>query len=416
MPMFNGKFILASTVPGLDSGLATKINKTGDNVSGVYNYIGSVTSPYTLQRITITSDEAKLYFETAQTSGTVTSDSSLTTIPGAVYGTYNYQDTNTGDYNHGSVQLYSTNGIRFEYDYSFAGVLKTGYANFSPSEYSLVENTQPYIATQPSHIATKSYVDSAIVDATFIPTDTLYSKRSIVPVSGSSTLFSNGMGTLGTNFSNLAGTIGSTSPTNTSARTRAIRSRISSSGSSNSYCSIGSNSAYPLCSMTFGWKAVISFGYGDNNFSASTRAFYGLIEGGIPAMSTQPSNLVNIIGIGNDATSNGLTRDVNLQIMYNDASGIASKIDLGANFPANRTSLAVSQAWIILEIYNAPGSTSVKYKVSNLENNAVSQGTITTGLPASSAMLGPVLIRGVGTAFSGVFVVEFGEVAVWTNG
>lgn len=167
--------------------------------------------------------------------------------------------------------------------------------------------------------------------------------------------------------------------------------------------------------MTFGWKLTISFGYGDASFNASTRSFYGLIEGGIPAMGGQPSALINMIGIGNDATTDGSVRDANLYMMCNDSTGVATKVNLGANFPANRDAASVSQDWIVVELYNAPASSIVKYRVTNLANGAVSTGTLSTNLPSSSVMLGPVLIRGNGTIAT-AYVLEFGEIAVWTNG
>jgi len=89
-------------------------------------------------------------------------------------------------------------------------------------------------------------------------------------------------------------------------------------------------------------------------------------------------SLLNIIGIGSDAS------DTNLQVFHNDGSGTATKIDLGSNFPANRTSGAVATDFFVFEMYNPFDSMNVYYKVTSLENNVTVEGTITTNLPSDT--------------------------------
>jgi hypothetical protein len=74
-------------------------------------------------------------------------------------------------------------------------------------------------------------------------------------------------------------------------------------------------------------------------------------------------------------------------VFHNDASGTATKIDLGINFPANRTAGAISTTVYSIELYNEPMSTDVKYKVKNNETGNVASGTISTNLPLSSQAL-----------------------------
>jgi hypothetical protein len=88
--------------------------------------------------------------------------------------------------------------------------------------------------------------------------------------------------------------------------------------------------------------------------------------------------LTNIIGVGSE---NG---DANLQVFHNDASGTATKVDLGVGFPANRTAGAASTTVYSIQIYNEPMSTDVKYEVINKETGAIAQGTISTNLPLTS--------------------------------
>jgi hypothetical protein len=63
--------------------------------------------------------------------------------------------------------------------------------------------------------------------------------------------------------------------------------------------------------------------------------------------------LLNCIGIGSDAL------DTNLQIFHNDATGTATKIDLGSNFPANRTAGAAMTTMYSVSIYNDNNSSNV---------------------------------------------------------
>ena len=87
------------------------------------------------------------------------------------------------------------------------------------------------------------------------------------------------------------------------------------------------------------------------------------------------SSLVNIIGVGSDAL------DTNLQVFHNDATGTATKVDLGVNFPANRTSGAALTTVYSIELYNDSASTEVKYCVRNKETGSIAMGTLSSDLP-----------------------------------
>ena len=101
------------------------------------------------------------------------------------------------------------------------------------------------------------------------------------------------------------------------------------------------------------------------------------------ATTTAPTNvetdtLVNIIGVGSRST------DTNLQVLYNDATGTATAVDLGVNFPAN----GLSSDTYELTLYCSPNDSAVNYRVENQQNSTVSTGTINTNLPASTTLLG----------------------------
>lgn len=92
--------------------------------------------------------------------------------------------------------------------------------------------------------------------------------------------------------------------------------------------------------------------------------------------SQSPSAMVNGIFAGWDST------DANLQIMHNDGTGACTKIDLGANFPANNPA-----AHYELVLFCAPNGDAVGYRVVRLDTGAVATGTITTNLPTKNTML-----------------------------
>ena len=113
--------------------------------------------------------------------------------------------------------------------------------------------------------------------------------------------------------------------------------------------------------------------------TTTLRAYWGVRGSTTAPTDVEPSTLVNIVGMGWDAA------DTNIQIMHNDATGTATKIDLGASFPVptvDRTSLYQ------IELFSPPGTTqSVQYRVVDMSNGTETTGTITTDLPATSQAL-----------------------------
>ena len=130
-----------------------------------------------------------------------------------------------------------------------------------------------------------------------------------------------------------------------------------------------------------GFKYTCDFYISDTAYGSGCRQFYGL-QGSIADLTYSDtvlvSSLINCIGVGSDSA------DTNLQIFYNDGTGTASKIDLGVNFPANRTAGSALTTVYSVELYNAPGSSSVLYRVTNKETGVVSQGTLSSDLPATT--------------------------------
>jgi hypothetical protein len=186
----------------------------------------------------------------------------------------------------------------------------------------------------------------------------------------------------------LSGTAAAISITNTSVLTRTIRTQIPTSST------VGSKAGIRTASLRHSVGQGFSFSVGwciqDAAYVVGAKQFHGLLP--ISTLSTI-SNLVdvvsltNFIGVGSDAA------DLNLQVFYNDASGTASKIDLGANFPANRTVGATLDKFYVFDLYNEHDSMEVKYRITDRLTGNVAQGTLTTDLPLDTVLLAPQSIR-----------------------
>ena len=116
-----------------------------------------------------------------------------------------------------------------------------------------------------------------------------------------------------------------------------------------------------------------------------------------------------IVGMGWDAA------DTNIQIMHNDLSGVATKIDLGANFPVP----TVDRGEVYeLQLYSPNDAVqSVRYRVTRFNANLktpafVAEGVITTNLPPVATMLGPVCRMSVGGTSSVIGVSIMGILGV----
>lgn len=128
---------------------------------------------------------------------------------------------------------------------------------------------------------------------------------------------------------------------------------------------------------------------------ATHRFFMGLRDSAAPT-DVNPSSFTSMVGIGYDSA------DTQVQFMHNDASGVATKIPLGASFP--KPTVASADAYR-LRLYSPPGTTQVlNYEVLNLANGAEATGTITTDLPAPNFFMAPVIYASVGGTSSVVGV------------
>lgn len=127
-----------------------------------------------------------------------------------------------------------------------------------------------------------------------------------------------------------------------------------------------------------GFRLVCRFGVAAR--STNCLGFAGMYgTATFPTGTTQPSALLNIVGVGWDATQ------TTLQLLRNDGSGAATATDLGSNFPVNTT----GTDWYQLMLYAAPGSSTIFYEITNLTTAIRSSGEITTNLPTNTTLLCP---------------------------
>jgi hypothetical protein len=122
---------------------------------------------------------------------------------------------------------------------------------------------------------------------------------------------------------------------------------------------------------------------------ADARFFVGIINRFTTIGNTNPSTHFNLIGVGADSG------DTNIQVIHNDQSGVATKIDLGVNFPANTQNVDTYLSQTFFDIPNAKAY--IRLVRLNTGHEVITQ--ITTNLPAMSSGwdLGPVFWRNNGT-------------------
>lgn len=131
------------------------------------------------------------------------------------------------------------------------------------------------------------------------------------------------------------------------------------------------------------WTFSARFLASDAVAVTAARTFIGMANTAAVIGNVNPSTLLHIIGVGADSG------DANLSIMHNDGSGTATKVDMGAGFPAH--SLSADAYELTLTV--ASNGASVAYSLKNLCTGNTASGTISTDLPAAEKLLAPQLWR-----------------------
>lgn len=174
----------------------------------------------------------------------------------------------------------------------------------------------------------------------------------------------------------------------------------------------GTRGSALLWYVSGGFRYVCDVYISDTAYASGCRQFYGMAGQTTDlgySDTIQVDSLTNIIGFGSEAA------DTNINVFYNDASGTASKVDLGSSFPANRSAGAALTAMYSFEIYNDYSST-VYYKATNNETGVSVEGSLTTNLPATNQGLNFFASRcmggGGGLTNSGQF--DLGKLGVYS--
>jgi hypothetical protein len=143
-----------------------------------------------------------------------------------------------------------------------------------------------------------------------------------------------------------------------------------------------------VCRPSLGFYCSAKSG---GDVSTNGRNFFGLTESFTTIGNVNPSTVLNTTGFGADPS------DTNLHIIHNDGSGVATKINLGANFPK-----AGDQIYI-LEMWNFFNETSVYFRIKNLKLNITSEVIeATTNLPTIGLAFQIWANNGIDTVFSSV--------------
>lgn len=126
-----------------------------------------------------------------------------------------------------------------------------------------------------------------------------------------------------------------------------------------------------------GFKAVFRFGI--SSTVATQRIAVGLWGAtGATSTSAEPSAIVSGVWVGNDAA------DTNLQLMYNDASGTASKVNLGSDFVKNQ-----QNGMYELTLFCKPNDSKISYRVKRLDAAGEASGEVSTDIPTTTTFLAP---------------------------
>jgi hypothetical protein len=149
---------------------------------------------------------------------------------------------------------------------------------------------------------------------------------------------------------------------------------------------------------TGGYMVLMRFGISDAAAVSNARMFVGLIAQSSSIGNVEPTSMTNLVGVGTDAG------DTTLRMIHNDASGTATEVDLGANFPANTQTTDIYE----LQLVAHPADTEIHYRVRRLNTGDVASGTLTTDLPVNTTTQWPQFYRNNGSTALAVGIDIFG--------
>lgn len=165
------------------------------------------------------------------------------------------------------------------------------------------------------------------------------------------------------------GSLQARTPTNTSPSLRLIRTGYITAAAAGAALIIrDTNGNGPYCLAGFRARYVTVL-VNTAGASANWQWFLGLSRATIAGV-VAPSSLFNIFGIGAD------TGDANVQVMRNDALGVAIKTDLGAGFPARTNAVGYE-----LQIFSDVPGTAWVAQVRNIDSGEEKSFLYATEIP-----------------------------------
>jgi hypothetical protein len=242
-----------------------------------------------------------------------------------------------------------------------------------------LSDTPDTYAGQAGKVATVNGAENALVFSTPVESLTTFARLVMMWA---------GNHTTGRNFGEDAAETGTTTVTESTAtaatliasHARTVKTTAAGAGSTANSRATGTGFLVQISTVANvgGFRLVWRFGNTTARATVATQAmFVGLFNTGAAAGNVEPSTHLNVLLFGYDST------DANWQFMTNGA-GAATKIDLGANFPIDTTSLY--EATISSE---PGGGAEVFYRLRNLSTGDEISGTTSTDLPATGLRFVP---------------------------
>lgn len=127
-----------------------------------------------------------------------------------------------------------------------------------------------------------------------------------------------------------------------------------------------------------GFIFSLKWGQGAGASNTTKRAFAGLVSSNAAPTDVNPSTLTDMVGMGWDSA------DTNVQIMHNDNTGTATKIDLGSGFPKPTADYT---NFYQIRLSCLPNASSIEYEAVNCVTGASVSGSLTTNLPTNAQAL-----------------------------
>lgn len=120
-----------------------------------------------------------------------------------------------------------------------------------------------------------------------------------------------------------------------------------------------------------GWRQFYRFVINNGAGASATMRWFAGTSGTVPAANVNPNTYLNAIGLGRTGV------EANVQLFHNDAAGVATQIDLGANFPHG------NGEGYELELFTEDG-TDYRYQVTNLNTSAQVSGILAADIPPNN--------------------------------